>query len=450
MSRAFHTRVGASVLAAGLAAVMAAVLAQASCAGPKACERNSDCDNAYCDHGECKRDCIVADVDCPPGYICNQVAQCALPLEAGLPDGNASGGAGGSAGSSGSGGYGGGAGGSAGSGGYGGVGGSTAGGGYSGGGGSGASGLHEFDRCQSDTDCASPLVCREMIKGAPMRCTRTCSTSSECMTGTRCTYGTGFCAFDDDGKVCGGSGQCVDACAALGYCTSICTTALDCPGGWGCVDAAGGQRACVRLDQLCSSTNYSACLSAAHCDEQTLLVSGCTIQCKSVNDCPVRASGLPPWHCQQNVCYRPDDVWGPLPKGDTTQWACEPYNNSVVNLCGDGLTFDTAPSLSCPVSTSVPTSGPCVQSCRYRGGCGYGWACVGVASVGSNRIGICVQTGFGEVGDACTRGEDCLFGLCQGNKCSRDCTADGVCPSGFSCVAAGGPTIDGMAWRVCM
>jgi hypothetical protein len=149
------------------------------------------------------------------------------------------------------------------------------------------------------------------------------------------------------------------------------------------------------------------------------------------------------------VCLRPDDVWGAIPKGDPTQWACEPYNNTVVNLCADALTFDAAPSLSCPVSVSVPTTGSCVQSCRYSGGCGFGYACVGIATAGSQRIGICVETGAGEIGQGCAKNEDCLFGLCDSGLCSRDCSNDGVCPSGFSCIDGGAPLIESKAFRLC-
>lgn len=440
-----------------LVALIGLLSLQSSCAGPRDCERNSDCVNAYCDDGECKKDCIVAEVDCPRGWTCNVIAKCEPPLDGGVVDPDAgetgSGGTSGAGGTGGTGGgpagSGGGTGGMSGTGGTAGIGGTAGTGGTAGAGGSTTGGV-EFDYCGSDADCSAPLACRAMnVGGTVKRCTRLCSMSSQCMTGTRCTYDTGFCAFDDDGKPCNGTGQCGDACAALGYCSSECNTALDCPGGWGCVGASTGGKACVRLDQLCDASNYSACLSQAHCDNETMLVGGCTIQCTTVNDCPQRALGLPTWYCNQGVCIRPDDVWGAVPKGDTTQWACEPYNNTVVNLCADALTFDAAPALTCPVSVSVPTSGGCVQSCRYSGGCGYGWGCVGLGEMAGQRVGICIRAGAGEVGQGCANNEDCLFSLCDNGTCSRDCTVDGVCPTGFSCIAGGSPNVEGMQYRIC-
>ena len=211
----------------------------------------------------------------------------------------------------------------------------------------------------------------------------------------------------------------------------------------------------MRLDQLCSASNTSKCLSASHCDDQTLLVGGCTIQCTAATDCPQRAQGLASWTCQDYgvgiACVRPGEVWGAIPKGETTQWACDPTNNAVVNLCADALTFDAAPALSCPVSTAVLTTGPCIQSCLYTGGCGYGWMCVGRGQLqNGSRIGLCSRTGMGEIGTFCTTDEQCVFGLCENGFCSRDCTADGVCPSGKTCTNAGGPAIEGKAWRICL
>jgi hypothetical protein len=324
-------------------------------------------------------------------------------------------------------------------------------GGFAGTGGTGLGAGLEFDDCESDEDCAAPRVCRAMNLGATAkRCTRPCSTTSECMTGTRCNLGTGHCAFEDNGKPCQGPGICAEACLGQGYCTSLCASGFECPGGWGCVPTSSGNKACVRLDQECDATSYSACLSQEHCDEQTLLAGGCTIQCDSADDCPQRAIGLPAWRCEEGACTRPDKVRGAIPKGETTAWACD-ASNEVVNLCADGLTLDSPPTLSCPGSQPLSTTGPCFQSCRYDGGCGFGWACVGVGifDASGQRFGLCMRTGPAELGEACTRNEDCVFGLCHDEICSRDCTVDDVCPRGFNCVAGGASDVEGNPFMLC-
>lgn len=426
------------VLTLSALGVGAAVLPSA-CAGPKECERNSDCDQAYCSQGECKRDCVMSSVDCPPGFLCNAIGRCEAP-DGGLPDGSAGGssGTGGAAGAGGVPSQGGSAGTSTGGASQGGTGGGPAG---SGGGPTGS--LKEFDNCASNSDCSQGLVCLPMGVSQSPRCTRPCSSSSQCMAGTRCSpVPPGkqmICAFDDDGKTCSstGTGQCADFCMywpGHGYCTSVCENASQCPAGWGCSQPIGGTRVCLRLDVPC--TQASDCAGQA-CDDQTLVVNGCSMQCTSAYDCPQRPPNLPPWVCESGFCFRPGDVFGPAGKSETTSWACN-AQGTPVSVCADGLTFDSPPTLTCNETVTVPTQSPCVSSCLPTGGCGQGYACVNnVVGLGKPSIPtpICIKTGFVEIGQPCTKNEECMFGRCMGNKCSRDCSADQVCPSGFTCSA---------------
>jgi hypothetical protein len=429
----------------GLAAALALAAPPFACAGPKPCERNSDCDHAYCYNGECKKDCILADLDCPPGFVCNEISRCVPPAgwDGGVPDGAA--GQGGSAGApqGGSGGNPqGGSGGSpqGGSGGdpQGGSGGTQTGGSGGGPAGSGGSpsGSKEFDLCGSDGDCSSGLICRPMNVNGTKRCTRSCSGFGQCMTGTRCSKvppgSETYCAFDDDGASCSGTGQCADTCVSgpgANYCTSVCNGGTDCPAGWGCSAPIQGTRVCLRLDVDC--VGPSDCAGGA-CDP-SLIVSSCSMPCSSPADCPQRGGSLEPWKCGGGYCLRPSDVFGPVSKTQNTQWACN-GSGVPVNVCADGLTGDNAPNLTCNETQTVGTSGLCVSSCRFSGGCGYGFACVGgMAEINGTPTPICLASGYGEVGQGCSKSQDCLFGLCAGGKCSRDCSQDGVCPKGFSC-----------------
>jgi len=63
-----------------------------------------------------------------------------------------------------------------------------------------------------------------------------------------------------------------------------------------------------------------------------------------------------------------------------------------------------------------------------------------------------MPVGFGEVGAACASDTQCAFAYCNQGKCSRDCTADGVCPGGSTCTAAGGqaPNVEGVPFRRCL
>jgi hypothetical protein len=153
-------------------------------------------------------------------------------------------------------------------------------------------------------------------------------------------------------------------------------------------------------------------------------------------------------------------VLGPLPGGSTpTQYYCN-AQQQVVNLCNDAQHIDfqkfiipQPPQVSC--NSGVTQDGvpgdACVDSCRYQGGCAFGFSCTAVGNVGGARIGLCLPHGAGEVGVACANDTQCAFGYCSNGKCSRDCTADGVCPTGSACVAVGGqaPTVEGQTFRRC-
>jgi hypothetical protein len=429
-----------------------------SCARSGPCRYNSDCNNSYCDNGTCKVDCVDATRDCPPGYVCNVNAQCAPPYDGGAPsDGGNEGGGGQDGGSDGpttdttpatdTGGP---------------MDSSTQ------GDAAGPPGtLHELDRCSGSSQCASPLVCTALVQGGPTRCTRPCSSSADCMTGTVCLASSGgskLCLGDHVGRVCTAASGCMFGClTSPQYCTVPCTSGSDCPNGYGCMGVGSpATQVCVKAEAPCGAADTSACIAPAACDTSAaLVVGGCTTTCTTAADCPQRAQPLAPWTCDSGgICRRPGDVYGPLAGGSTpAQYACNAMA-TVVNVCNDAqhmdftqFTIPSPPAVNCSATTT--TSGvagdSCVDSCRYQGGCIYGFACAAVGNVGGSRIGLCLPAGSGEVGAACASSADCAFGYCDSTsmKCSRDCTADGVCPDGSSCVSAGGPTVEGLPFRKC-
>src|SRR5690242_17544818 len=158
--------------------VTAAVAAgwPSGCAKAVPCQFNSDCPVGYCVSGSCHMDCVDASRDCPPGYSCDQNAQC-VPGSTTSSSAGGSGGGGGPATTSSTG--------------------SPTTSTSSTGSptsttstgsptsttstGSGTMSAHELDLCAKDADCASPLVCRAMIPGGAKRCTRTCTSNAGCM-----------------------------------------------------------------------------------------------------------------------------------------------------------------------------------------------------------------------------------------------------------------------------
>jgi hypothetical protein len=409
----------------------------AACAGPPACEINSDCND-----GECKVDCVDAEQDCPRGYFCNIVAQCEMG-EGG--SGNGPGAGGGGSGAQG------GAGGTGAQGGSGGT-------GAQGGGGSPGT-LGELDLCGAG-DCASGLTCRALVVGGPERCTRSCSSDDECMQGTRCIDD--LCLGDDIGRTCSAAASCNFACiTGPNYCTAECQSGDDCPNGYGCMPVGSPAiDVCVRAEALCGPGDTAACIAPAACDlSPNLILGSCTTVCDTAADCPQRAAPLAPWTCDAGgICRRPGDVYGPLPGGfQPTEWHCDGSFNPVV-LCNDaqhidfiGFTIPPAPSVDCgaSVTTTGAANDACVDSCRYDGGCAHDFACVAVGGISGQRIGLCLPTGNLEPGAGCSNDTQCAFGYCSNGSCSRDCTLDGICPNGTTCTAAGGPPIEGQPFRRC-
>jgi hypothetical protein len=272
--------------------------------------------------------------------------------------------------------------------------------------------------------------------------------------------------LSDVGKTCSVATDCQFACVtSTKYCTSPCSSGADCPNGWGCMPVSG-QNVCVKAAEACGPGNAGACIAPSACDTSaSLVVAGCTLACSSAGDCPQRALGLSPWICD-GLCRRPSSgataIYGPLEGGSApSQWACNAASE-VVNVCGDGQHIDFAqfiipgaPSVSC--SSTLTANGlpgdACVDSCRYQGGCPVGFGCTALGTLGAgSRIGLCLPAlGPGEVGATCAKDADCVFGYCNrtAKKCSRDCSKDGLCPSGSACISAGGPNVEGLPFRRC-
>ncbi len=416
-----------------------------ACATPngESCELNSDCLRGTCVDGTCQKECADSALDCPIGYVCSDLGRCEY---------GGTGGAGSTTTTT-----------------------STS---MAGSGGAGATTtttttttttstgtsmggmLAELTLCSADGDCDSG-VCRAMTPNGQKRCTHACSSHSQCPAGSRCEDpGTGsVCVISDVGRGCTAAGQCNFACLTpINHCTSQCQSGADCPNGYGCMPVGSpSTNVCVRVEADCAA-DTSQCVAAAACDSSpNLIVSSCTIACTTAADCPQRAVPLAPWTCD-GLCRRPGDVYGPLPGGETpAQWACN-AQSTVVNVCNDAqhiefssFSIPNPPSVNCssPTTTDGLGNDACVDSCRYQGGCAFGFACVAVGGVAGQRIGLCMPRGGGEVGTACSNDTQCAFGLCDSGKCARDCSKDGICPGTSTCTAGSAPNVEGLQYRVC-
>lgn len=408
-----------------LAAVLTTLLATMAlgCAGNE-CDFHSQCGaQRYCERGRCRQDCRQ-DFDCRmSGQVCNEIGRCVAPydagpeddagspdaetprLDAGIDAGRDSGVDAGPPDS--------------------GIDAGPRDSGVDGGVDTGPPvGVGRYlDRCVTDRDCMSGSCVADV--GGTRMCTITCASHRDCASEHVCA--SGVCRHDDTGSTCSTSsptacvlGLCVgNATTGTGECTRECDSAADCPAGFACADA-GGVRVCVDIEHACSGASQCAtglCLS----------VQGCTAACRTAADCPRRFDGLPQYTCEiafgstTPICVPPDDIFGADPIGAS----CPPTG---LHFCRSGGCDPTAPL------------GPmCTQTCTQEGGCGPGLGCFPVVDVAPIVDLLCSRAGNGALGASCATGRDCDSGLCDGSSaCTRLCTDDGLCPTGWRCESVPG------------
>lgn len=283
--------------------------------------------------------------------------------------------------------------------------------------------------CSSDSDCLSG----KCIASSPRFCTKSCASHAECAHGQLC--GGGVCKIDDTGTPCTSGASCVEYCGGIvgaAKCTHSCTSGADCPAGYACTTDGSGAKFCVDIERPC--TDATQCQTGlGFCTSGGL---GCTAKCTTAADCPVRLVGLPAYTCEarsgQNVCIPPSDVLGSAGLGATC-------SATGTNLCR---------SAACDGSTAPPS---CAQRCTLRGGCPTSWGCYPLEDPGppASTMLVCSPAGSLWLGATCTRGRDCISGICQSpGYCTKQC-ADGYCPDGMTCVASGLTATDGTAVKLC-
>ncbi|MGE0788237.1 MAG: hypothetical protein AB7S26_21370 [Sandaracinaceae bacterium] len=382
------------------ASMLAVCVLLDGCAGQE-CDFNSQCgERFYCLSGRCRQDCRV-DTDCATGERCSPIGQCrpASEVDAGPPPFDAGPMPGVDAGP---------------------MPGVDAGpmmrvdagpmmgtdAGPMPGTDAGPLGRY-LDRCATSADCMSGR-CVPDVGGTNM-CTRTCSAHADCAVEHVCA--SGECRRDDIGTVCSGAAGCVlNLCAGnpmtgIGRCTHTCASASECPAGYACADA-GGAFVCVDIEQPCATCPTGQCLASGQ---------GCTSPCRSVADCPL---GIPTmgYTCTSGLCVPSPFVLGPDPIGATC-------SASGTNTCRSG---GCLPSVSRNL---------CTQRCSEQGGCGPGYGCTPTDDGMGGVLLVCDVAGTGALGSACTTGGQCDSGLCAGSPgyCTRLCTTDLLCPTGYTC-----------------
>lgn len=315
-----------------------------------------------------------------------------------------------------------------------------------------------LDPCATGADCATG-ECLTTSGGARF-CTRRCVATSECGDGFLCDSPPAGrparCVLDDTGVACDArtAVPCARFCVGnpvsglLAHCTHECRTAADCPAGYGCQDAGGGQRVCITAEQPCDRAidcTTNVCLGTAGG------FAGCTSRCTSASDCPRRMTvnvtgvgrvALPPYECRlvggERVCVPPLEATG----GDIVG------SVALGGSCGAGATPECRSGV-CDGEVNV-----CVQGCTPTGGCPSGFVCRTWIDDADVYL-VCRRAVTGSVGvnGECATGADCVTGLCLGTGvgtaayCSRFCN-DRLCPTGMRCMPIGA-AYDGTPISLC-
>jgi len=295
-------------------------------------------------------------------------------------------------------------------------------------------------------------------------------TTTGCPAGQTCTAGTcvsstpmgdgTVCSPCASGADCAAGGVCLGYPDGMGYCGRACTSSADCAGDT-CVNITGVGGQCVRVsgrNPTCTGTmgggGPTGCRSDTDCapsDRCNTSTGACEArpvvggplgaECGTAAEC---TSGL----CLAGRCSQTCDWLTPtscpagfLCSGEATG-SCG--SGSGVCVAGDpgGGALGAACGASSECASGYCASGTCSTPCIPGGaaGCADGYAC----QVGSlPGCGSCQQSGT--LGDPCEMNDDCTSSLCAAltgdGFCTQLCDGAGSCPTGFSCLDAGGAQV---------
>jgi hypothetical protein len=414
-----------SLVFLSVAVVALGVAAAVSCAESNVeCRLNSECwQPGRCEQGRCERDCRE-DIDCLAGW-CDQLGYCRPGIN---PDADADADAdvrddgrtdtddGGDADADAD---------------------------------ADADGIY-LDPCAAHPECIEGHCLADSYWG-DSHCARECSPSTpgSCAYEHYCVEADAtlaVCADAHMGLPCNPADPTANACAygCVGvagggaHCTRPCTSAADCPGGYGCgyvhpaVPADG--KVCMLVNVPCPTGNecpsgVGACGGAG---------SWCSAPCQTAADCPRLGAGVPSYTCaiDSGVGYN----------------VCQ-LNDAMLPYIGEnGLGTSCATNTDCRsgmcANDGTGASPYCIEMCTVRGGCPHGFGCVPFRTSSGGAYSLfCVTAGRRNVGETCANGADCRSGYCDASRCTRICN-DGYCPTGTTCTSSG-ITADGTAIRVC-
>ena len=181
-------------------------------------------------------------------------------------------------------------------------------------------------RCERNSECAAPLVCRLD------RCRRECNTTRDCPAGLACVLdgqGIGACQVSAD-KSCARQSDCPDPLVCrFTQCTNACNTDVDCPAGSFCMTDPSGNACIDPSGKPC--VHHEECSAAG----QTCALDGrCRDECVNHRDCRFGS------FCCDNdrACHETEAECGMVP----------PRDMGPRDMGGVGPTVDAGPDAAGP------------------------------------------------------------------------------------------------------
>lgn len=322
-------------------------------------------------------------------------------------------------------------------------------------------------------DCINGASCYILETGAPTgTCFQDCARDLDCPSQQRCLLfpadggaAEGVCVGNrPEGSTCGENGQatscadgliclCNDAACAAGRCAKDCTSQPNsCRTGQRCDLLSDNMtKVCMTVVQEGQGCNEAVCAVGLVCIADTTSQYHCYRDCSSAacpagKICHVYGRGTAN---QFSIC----ETAPPMPDGGTGADGGAradgglPDGGAPPNLLGfgEGCGADE----ECESGRCADLAGfdrVCATACDPRLGhhdCGNGTereGCVPFDASDLGQGGLCLsggQTGDREVGQACRGGSDCLYGICDQQRCTTWCMPDATCSNvsrpGYTC-----------------
>ena len=289
--------------------------------------------------------------------------------------------------------------------------------------------IQDTSSCQTDADCPAGFIC-ELSSHSCIRSSVECTQDSHCPQDYFCNPD-GRCIEDqwlngEGNPTCESDNDCTQGiCLHRSWgsiCAKTCCSAWQCDDNYACVDG-GGIRFCVHERWLNGQSVGS--------DEYGQECSAGSSQCHS-GLCDTSNNRCSDFCCTDDDCNGLGFCLGIVNANlEAKYYACKS------DFYGLGKTGDSCMSAGECFYGICIVPGECSDPCCTSRDCPAAYACGQIPAPNETFIYGCMRAEKGTIshGGSCTKGEDCLTGVCDEilGKCSDTCCMDEDCSNNEKC-----------------